>query len=127
MKKERREIYYTDDRGYIQDILTDSRFEHATYIFTKKNTVRGNHYHKKTVQYVFILDGKLEYHYLDKLNKHKKIILKKSDLVETPAFEKHAVKTLKDTHMIVLTRGPRGGSGYENDTFRLEKPLLKRT
>ena len=124
MDKQHKEINHSDERGYIQDILIDRPIEHVTFIFTKKNTVRGNHFHKETVQYVFVLEGKIEYHGVSPSHEHKVVILEKGDLIETPALEKHAIKALEDTKMIVLTRGPRGGQRYEDDTFRLEKPIV---
>jgi dTDP-4-dehydrorhamnose 3,5-epimerase-like enzyme len=125
MKKESKKKNHEDARGFIQDIAVDIPFEHATFIFSKKNIIRGNHYHKLTVQYVFVLEGQLEYHYVDPNGNRGVVVLKPGDLIETPAFEKHAIKTVEDTKMIVLTRGPRGGENYENDTFRLEEPILR--
>ena len=55
----------------------------------------------------------------------KKRILAKGDLVVTEAKESHAIIALKDSEYLVFTQGPRGGKEYENDTFRLEKPLIK--
>jgi hypothetical protein len=37
--------------------------------------------------------------------------------------EGHAFEALEDTTFLVLTRGPRGGENYEDDTFRLETSL----
>ena len=36
------------------------------------------------------------------------------------------IKALKDTKLLVLTKGPRGGKEYESDTFRLENPLISK-
>ena len=54
-----------------------------------------------------------------------KIILLKGDLVETSMNEAHAIRALKNSEFLVFTQGPRGGKEYENDTFRLNKPLIK--
>jgi hypothetical protein len=45
------------------------------------------------------------------------------DLLKTEALEKHSLKTLEDSIFYVFTKGPRGGENYENDTYRLDKPL----
>ena len=124
MKKETKRINHKDSRGLIRDILINEPIEHVTYIFTKKNVVRGNHYHKKTVQYVFVLEGKIEYHFVSPSGHKGKIVLKPGDLVKTPANEKHAMRTIKDTKMVVLTSGVRGGGDYEKDTYRLTNPIV---
>ena len=59
-----------------------------------------------------------------KLDKQKKIILSEGDLVETSKNESHAIRAVKDSKFLVFTQGPRGGKEYENDTFRLTKPLI---
>ena len=41
---------FEDNRGAIRDILVKEKIDFVTIIFNKKNSVRGNHYHKKTVQ-----------------------------------------------------------------------------
>lgn len=125
MKKEHKKKNFEDERGFIQDIMVDGKFEHVTLISSKKDIVRGNHYHKKTVQYVFVLDGRLEYYYETKDGQKGMVELEKGDFIETPILEKHAIKTVEDTDMIVLTHGPRGGDNYESDTYRLDEPLIK--
>ena len=42
----------------------------------------------------------------------------------TDKNEAHAVKALTDSTFLVFTQGPRGGTEYENDTFRLNVPLI---
>ena len=36
----------------------------------------------------------------------------------------HAWKALEDSECLVFTRGPRSGENYEEDTYRLDTPLL---
>ncbi len=123
MRVKHKPINFQDKRGIIQDICINGDFEHATYIFMKRGGIRGNHYHKKTTQYMFVIEGKLEYYYSKENEKAKKVILNPGDFIETPAFEHHAVKPLKDTKVLVLAHGPRGGQDYESDTFRLQHSL----
>ena len=56
----------------------------------------------------------------------KKILLKKKDLVVCNNFEPHAFKAETDCEIMVFTKGPRQGKEYENDTFRLKVPLVKK-
>jgi len=54
----------------------------------------------------------------------ERIVLNKGDLVCTEPMEKHALKALEKSTLMVFTRGPRGGKEYESDTFRLDQPLV---
>ena len=125
MKKFTREINFKDKRGYILDISYKEDFNHSTLISSNKNSVRANHYHKKTTQISFILNGSCFY-FSRKLNqkKTKKIKLKKFDYLITRPNEIHAYKFLEKTEMIVFSKGLRGGKDYEKDTFRVQKKLI---
>ena len=37
---------YKDKRGLIADVIYNTKINHIAYITTKKNGIRGNHYHK---------------------------------------------------------------------------------
>ena len=51
-------------------------------------------------------------------------ILKEGDMVETPPYEKHALKIIKRNEFIVFTVGKRGGKDYESDTYRFLPSLI---
>tara|TARA_B100001027_G_scaffold79655_1_gene54468 strand:+ start:224 stop:601 length:378 start_codon:yes stop_codon:yes gene_type:complete len=125
MKKFTRKINFKDKRGYILDISYKEDFNHSTLISSNKNSVRANHYHKKTTQISFILNGSCFY-FSKKLNQNttKKIKLKKFDYLITRPNEIHAYKFLEKTEMIVFSKGLRGGKDYEKDTFRVQKKLI---
>ena len=55
MKKIKRKINFKDKRGIILDLIEKENINAVTYITLNKNSVRGNHYHKKTIQWNFIL------------------------------------------------------------------------
>ena len=113
---------FIDKRGLIADIIYNTKINHIAYIVTKKNGIRGNHYHKKTIQYTFVLDGKIKYFFKKKTSKKISfLILKKGDLIESKFNEIHAFKTLsKKSVMLALSAGIRGGKDYEKDTFRVD-------
>jgi quercetin dioxygenase-like cupin family protein len=116
-------IAFKDDRGEIIDIVEKIDFQYATFIHSKKDVERGNHYHKQTVQHVYLLTGKLRA--LSQMPGEKVIdaTLNPGDLIENVPNESHALIALEDSTFLVLTAGVRGGKDYENDTYRLDKPL----
>lgn len=119
-------ISFSDDRGDIVDIVTGENFEYATLIHSKKQAVRANHFHKQTYQYVYILGGSMRVVSQLPGEAPTEAILQSGDLILNVPHERHAFEALEDTTFLVLTRGPRGGEDYENDTFRLDTPLIPR-
>lgn len=125
MKVYKTKINFQDKRGIIRDILTKVKIDAITYISSKKNTIRGNHYHKKTFQYEYILSGSyLCYTQTGEKGKIKKTVLKAGDLAFHPLLERHTLKALKDSEFLSLTYGPRRGLNFEKDTYHLKKPLI---
>ncbi len=114
---------HQDARGSITDVLTRQPFDAATIIESRAGAVRGNHYHKDTIQWTYVLSGRL----LIAASRDEGVIDEREalpgDLVRHDAFEAHSVKALEDSVFLVLTRGPRSGADYESDTYRLEKLL----
>ena len=48
-----------DQRGSITDIIEQLEFNGATMIFSKAGSIRGNHYHKQSIQHIYVLEGKM--------------------------------------------------------------------
>ena len=124
MKKIKTKINFKDNRGIIMDLLEKKNINAITLITQNKGKVRGNHYHKKTIQWNYLLKGKILIVAVKNGKKSKIVLNKKGDLVETSKKEFHAIKALKNAEYLVFTQGPRGGKESENDTFRLKKPIL---
>jgi quercetin dioxygenase-like cupin family protein len=114
---------FKDDRGEITDILVKEPVEYVTMISSKKGAVRGHHYHKETVQFNYLLSGKMQLLTQNPGEKVRSAILEPGSVSVSPANERHALIALEDSVLMVFTRGPRGGGDYENDTFRLPVPL----
>ena len=51
---------FKDNRGIIVDILENENINAITYITIKKGKIRGNHYHKKTYQWNYVISGKMK-------------------------------------------------------------------
>jgi len=109
---------FTDDRGTIEDLKVGKDWS-VTYISFKKGAVRGNHYHKETLQTDFIISGMV----LLK-TPHAKYVLEAGDSKDIRAGLDHAYQALEDSEMVSICNGVRIGEDYEKDTFKLATPLL---
>ena len=108
-----------DERGKIVDILVNEAIDHVNLISFKKGAVRGNHYHKKSAHYNFVLSGTLKLLTKVPREKIKNRIVASGELVFISPMERHTLIALEDSEILVFTRGPRGGKNYEKDTYRL--------
>ncbi|MDC3126132.1 cupin domain-containing protein [Candidatus Pelagibacter sp.] len=125
----KKKINYRDKRGYILDIFVNDPKDHCTLVTFNKNSIRGNHFHKKSTQYSFILEGKL-YMFLAKVDlkgsvigKIKRQIVVKNDLIVHEPLMSHAFKAITKSSMLAFANGTRGGKNYEKDTYRLKEKL----
>lgn len=121
MKIRKPKISFKDKRGKIIDILQKELIEYVTLITSKKGAIRGNHFHKKSVQYNYVLKGKIKLFSKTKGGKLRSTVLEPGDLAFNPEGEEHAILALEDSEFFVFTRGPRGGENYESDTYRLKE------
>jgi quercetin dioxygenase-like cupin family protein len=120
----RREAAFTDARGSITDILDGVPLNAVTIITNKKGAVRANHFHKKTIQYTYVLTGRVRYVSRGKKGGTTTVIMKPGDLAVSPPHEAHATEALTDATFLALAHGLRHGRDYEKDTFRLAEPLI---
>jgi len=113
---------HSDERGVIADVFFNAEIDHVAMITSEPNAIRGNHYHAKSVQSILIVSGSLEYWYADKEAPDKSdfAVTKPGDLVTSEASEIHALKIGPDgCTFIAFSSGERGGSNYEDDTYRV--------
>lgn len=112
---------HTDGRGFIADIFYKADMNHACYITSVPNSVRGNHYHKFTTQHTFIISGSMEYWYKSLDGPVQMVAAGKGDFITSQPNEIHTYKIGPNgCELIAFTEGPRGGKDYESDTIRVE-------
>lgn len=109
---------FEDERGIIEDLKVGKDWS-VTYISFKKGAVRGNHYHKQTIQTDTILSGRF-WCYSGKSRKE----LEAGDMVNHPSGVPHAYQAITDGEMVSICRGVRIGDNYESDMFRLDEKLI---
>lgn len=110
---------FEDERGVIIDILQHTPVDSVTIITCNKGAIRANHYHKESIQYSYVLSGHmLAYTQIPDGPLETKTLVA-GDMLESPIYERHALHALEDSVLLIITRGPRGGKNYEEDTFRV--------
>ena len=125
MKTWRAEPAHADARGSITDVLEDEIIEHVTMITTAAGAVRGNHFHRETHQWLYVVAGSLRYAVREGEGPVRDGVLGAGEVLMTGPMEAHALRAIEETTMVVMTRGPRGGREYESDTFRIDPPLIE--
>ena len=60
MKKIKIKINFKDTRGIIVDLLEKKKINAITYITQNKGKVRGNHFHKKTTQWNYLITARIK-------------------------------------------------------------------
>lgn len=122
MERKLCKVNFEDSRGIIMDILTHTDIQHTTFITSKKGAYRGDHYHKESGQYTYVLEGELKYVSRNcGTRKPEVAILSAGELAFSPPLEEHGFIALQDSKVLVLTYGPRGGDDFEKDTYRLDR------
>ena len=112
---------HKDDRGYIQP-LCDLNMKSASLIYSKPNTWRANHYHKKDWHYCYVVSGKIEYLHRPTGSKvePKVIMVNQGEIIFTPPMIDHGMKFPEDTVFLTLSRNPRDQATYEADVVRVD-------
>ena len=71
---------YKDSRGTINGIFNNYKIEEVNVITSKANTLRGRHYHTKTIEILHVVKGELQLFFSSIKNTKK--ILKKINVKE---------------------------------------------
>lgn len=118
---------FKDERGYLLKIL-DKGFSSCIEIFSKKGSIRANHYHKKDEHFCYILKGEILFFYRNR-KKGSKLnykVMKKGDLFFTTYDQDHLAYFLKTTHFLSYSSRKRSKFDYESDLVRLNMDKEKK-
>jgi len=115
---------HEDDRGVITDLLIGEEINAITSLTMRSGAVRGNHYHRETQQWTYVVSGEVTY--AESPISGEKVLLPglPGDLFLSEPWRVHAVRAEIASQIIVFTSGPRAGASYENDTVRVTDPIL---
>lgn len=111
---------HADERGGIQP-LVNLPVKNVSLIFSKKGSVRSNHYHLTDWHYIYVLKGAFDYYWrptgsaaIPEVSR-----VRQGEMIFTPPMEDHATVFLDDTEMVVVSRNPRDQESYEADVRRV--------
>ena len=84
---------FNDDRGEIKGIINEGNWEESNLIFSKKGSIRGNHYHKETTELIFLIEGKIEIILMDLIVKKKiTLVLEENSILKITPYTLHTFK-----------------------------------
>ncbi len=113
---------HKDKRGEIFDILEGDVRHTGMVTFSGKGIVRGNHYHKKSTQYTYVLSGRIKLVVSPiKGGKKSEFLLKPGSFAKIPPRIIHTYKSLTKAALLDMTTESRKKSGYEQDTVRVNE------
>jgi mannose-6-phosphate isomerase class I len=115
-KKIKKLIRNKDRRGTIVSVI-EEKTNNISIINCNSKTIRSNHLHKKDWHFMYILNGIMEYFFINE-NKIFFMKLKKGDVVFTPPKEIHATYFPIKTVLLVASKNKRDQATYEKDTIR---------
>jgi quercetin dioxygenase-like cupin family protein len=117
-------VAFSDERGEIIDLIENEEINSITLITFTRGAVRGNHFHKETTQWNYLMTGKIRLVTQIPGEAVVETVMLPGELTVTRPNDRHALHALEDSRVMVFTKGPRGGKEYESDTFRLDPPLV---
>lgn len=95
---------FKDKRGFIRGIFNSFKIEESNIIFSKSDKLkRGEHFHKKMIEILHVLDGNIVLHvshFKKKTEVLKKFKLKKGDTVVIYPGEYHWTTNSKNSRWI---------------------------
>lgn len=110
---------FRDHRGEIFDIVEDV-VGHVGMVTFNKGVTRGNHYHKRSTQYSYVLDGKIKLTVSDPDGKRpREFILSPGAFTQIPPRTVHTYTALTPARMLDVTTVTRIKDGYEKDTYKI--------
>ena len=86
---------FQDNRGIITDIIVKERIDYVTLITNLKNAVRGNHFHKQTIQFLYVLKGSILV-----ASKFEGKRMQKESLAEIEVLQENVIALTKDRDLL---------------------------
>ncbi|MGE5558995.1 MAG: WxcM-like domain-containing protein [Bacillota bacterium] len=117
---------YSDARGILKKIITESRLPKDTHIeevyllYTNQGAVRGNHYHEKALEYFTVVSGTASIVLKDlETGVTEKVEITSGDnaVLKVPVRTIHSFKNEAEEPLIMLAISTREYDELDNDTY----------
>lgn len=110
-------VSLSDDRGQITNVLERDDLKHVSVITCKKGATRGNHFHRKEVQYLYVVSGTFRSESRDvNTEECHAAIVKPGHLIITPPCVAHKLTALSSGILVQISTAPRIAMEH-TDTF----------
>ena len=106
---------FVDDRGIISNYYFDDSINMIGYVESKKETLRGNHYHPIQTQKCLLIKGSYISITKDLSNNNSVVetrLIKEGDLSTIPPYVAHTMVFLEDSVFLNLVNGEREHENY---------------
>ena len=106
---------YIDDRGIISNYYFEDSINMIGYVESKKNTVRGNHYHPIQTQKCLLISGSYISVTKDLLDENSVVetrVIKSGEMSTIPPYVAHTMVFLEDSVFLNLVNGEREHKNY---------------
>jgi len=110
------ETYKNTEKGHsILMRVKDVKFDGIEYANCNLGQVRGNHYHKKRTEYIFMVEGNARLEVEDPSGNFEEHILKPGEYVKIPPRIKHRVVGIEAGASFIV---PFVGPSTQEDSYR---------
>jgi dTDP-4-dehydrorhamnose 3,5-epimerase-like enzyme len=90
-----------DPRGLMAQVENGREFKHLLVLESKKNSVRGNHYHEKKQEWFYLASGKCRFAFENvKTRERFEEVLSPGEKVFIPPHIAHAILALEDSVLV---------------------------
>lgn len=118
---------YQDERGMLKKVLMISQMEgeqieEVYLLYSAPGSVRGNHYHKKTVEYFTVVQGTAQAVLMDMATGQRmtmEITAQDDKVLKVPAGVAHAFVNPKDQELILLAISSAQYDSLNTDTYKM--------
>ncbi len=115
---------FEDARGSLKKIVMKSKIdvgiEEVYLLYTNQGAVRGNHFHKETVEYFTVVSGEVTVALQDAdTGGIERLTMSAGDnlVLKVPAYTAHAFKNEAKQPLAMLAVSSREFNAADNDTF----------
>ena len=91
-----------NDRGYLVEFpVKDFNIKQVNILFSYANTIRGNHFHKETEEYFYIIKGRVSVSLTDINSNEKQVfIIETGECFHVYPYQMHVLSFIEDTHIM---------------------------